>query len=81
MAENHLTKQFDALHIFRPGYIYPVEKRNEPNLMYRFSRFIYPALKAIFPSHTALEDMLTVKDIFSLSSVAAQVVWFILIRV
>ncbi len=46
MAENYLlSKKFGALHIFRPGYIYPVEKRVEPNLMYRVSRTLYPVLK------------------------------------
>jgi len=30
---------------FRPGYIYPVTKREEPNLMYRVSRVLYPLVK------------------------------------
>ncbi len=46
MAENYLIKlQFDKLYIFRPGYIYPVEKRKEPNLFYSISRFFYPLIK------------------------------------
>ncbi len=46
MAENHLTRlNFGHLHIFRPGYIYPVENRKEPNMMYRISRSLYPVLK------------------------------------
>ncbi len=46
MAENHLSAlDFDSLYIFRPAYIYPVEKRQEPNLMYRISRGLYPLIK------------------------------------
>ena len=46
MAENYLIKKnFRELYIFRPGYIYPVEKRVEPNLMYRLSRSLYPVIK------------------------------------
>jgi uncharacterized protein YbjT (DUF2867 family) len=49
-AENHLLRQdFGSLHIFRPGYIYPVKKRNEPNLGYRISRTIWPVMKRISP--------------------------------
>ncbi len=46
MAENKIAaldlKQFYA---FRPGYIYPVTPRKEPNLMYRISRSLYPLIK------------------------------------
>ncbi len=54
MAENYLiSKNFSGgLHIFRPAYIYPVEAREEPNLMYRVSRKIYPLLKVIYPNGT-----------------------------
>jgi uncharacterized protein YbjT (DUF2867 family) len=46
MAENHLLQlQFKYLNIFRPGYIYPVQKRKEPNFSYRLFRFLYPAMK------------------------------------
>jgi len=45
-AENHIAALgFKSFHTFRPGYIYPVEKRQEPNLMYRVSRRLYPVLK------------------------------------
>jgi len=51
MAENHLMSlDLGGLYIFRPGYIYPVEKREEPNLMYRVSRSLYPILKTVFSS-------------------------------
>lgn len=49
MAENYLIAQeFKALYIFRPGYIYPVEKRTEPNFSYRLMRSMYPLMKLIF---------------------------------
>ena len=45
MAENHLiSMDLGSLCIFRPGYIYPVKKRKEPNLMYSISRAIYPIM-------------------------------------
>ncbi len=41
-AENFLLAQgFKSLTIFRPGYIYPVKKRKEPNVFYALSRVIY----------------------------------------
>lgn len=51
MAENYLVqKEFKYLYIFRPGYIYPVEKRKEPNFSYRAFRFLYPVLKVVYPA-------------------------------
>lgn len=51
IAENRLIKLgFPQLNIFRPGYIYPVKARKEPNLLYRVSRVIYPFLKYIYPN-------------------------------
>jgi nucleoside-diphosphate-sugar epimerase len=50
-AENILMRTFPLLHIFRPGYIYPVQKRNEPNLMYRAMRVLYNmGLRKIYPN-------------------------------
>ncbi|WP_306642880.1 hypothetical protein [Sanyastnella coralliicola] len=34
-----------SFHTFRPAYIYPVEKRVEPNFTYRLSRSLYPLIK------------------------------------
>lgn len=49
IAENHLlSKKFKGLYLFRPAYIYPVEPRQEPNVMYRISRALYPLLKTIY---------------------------------
>lgn len=51
IAENNLQKQlFNALHIFRPGYIYPVQPRLEPNWTYRLFRKLYKPLSAIYPN-------------------------------
>ena len=36
---------FKAFYSFRPGYIYPTNKRKEPNFFYTLSRFLYPILK------------------------------------
>jgi len=41
---------FHRVHIFRPGYIYPVSPRKEPNFMYTISRFLYPVLRRIYPN-------------------------------
>jgi len=46
IAENYLLdKNFERLYIFRPAYIYPVEKRKEPNITYSISRALYPLIK------------------------------------
>jgi uncharacterized protein YbjT (DUF2867 family) len=49
-AENFLLRQnFKDIHIFRPGYIYPVEPRKEPNTMYRIWRALWPVMRKISP--------------------------------
>ncbi len=51
MAENYLLKiGLGALFIFRPGYIYPVTKRKEPNAFYTIIRWFYPFLNLIYPN-------------------------------
>ena len=51
VAENALIKTgFERLHIFRPGYIYPVVPRDEPNLFYRLMRPFYKPVAAIYPN-------------------------------
>lgn len=51
MAENALMAQgFPRVHIFRPGYIYPVTPRREPNLSYRIFRSLYPVVRHIYPN-------------------------------
>ena len=41
---------FPRVHIFRPGYIYPVTPRKEPNRMYTASRFLYPLVRRLYPN-------------------------------
>ncbi|MBI2273906.1 MAG: NAD-dependent epimerase/dehydratase family protein [Bacteroidetes bacterium] len=52
IAENILEKlAFKQLIIVRPGYIYPVTPRKEPNFFYRLSRLLYkPVLSKIYPN-------------------------------
>jgi uncharacterized protein YbjT (DUF2867 family) len=51
MAENALLRiGFPRVHIFRPGYIYPVAPRKEPNVTYRIARMLWPVLGNIVPN-------------------------------
>ena len=45
-----LNMGFPRVHIFRPGYIYPVTPRREPNLMYTTTRFVYPLVRRLYPN-------------------------------
>jgi uncharacterized protein YbjT (DUF2867 family) len=48
MAENDLlSRNFKELYLFRPGYIYPVKPRQEPNLSYRVYRWFYPLIRLL----------------------------------
>jgi nucleoside-diphosphate-sugar epimerase len=50
IAENILKNlNFAAFHTYRPGYIYPVTKRVEPNFLYKVFRIIYKLVKFIYP--------------------------------
>jgi len=46
---------FKAFHALRPGYIYPVTPRKEPNFTYRISRFLYPLIK-LFGSNSSIQS-------------------------
>lgn len=61
IAENILLKtHFKQLYIFRPGYIYPVNKRIEPNLMYKTLRLLYkPFLNVFFSKMSCTSEMLS----------------------
>ncbi len=49
-TESKLTAMgFPHVYVFRPGYIYPVEPRKEPNFSYSLLRSIYPMFKLLFP--------------------------------
>ena len=50
VAEKDLMARNLRLHIFRPGYIYPVTPRQEPNQFYRLFRVLYPALSKLAPN-------------------------------
>ena len=46
--ENRLSQMgFKSFHAFRPGYIYPVTPRKEPNFSYRLMRWLYPVIKLL----------------------------------
>lgn len=47
MAENGVAALSLEFYSFRPGYIYPVTARKEPNLAYRIFRFIYPVMRLL----------------------------------
>jgi uncharacterized protein YbjT (DUF2867 family) len=56
-AENALLAAgFPRVHIFRPAYIYPVQRRKEPNFSYRLLRAIYPAFQLLFPNQVIRAD-------------------------
>ena len=59
MAENHLMSlDLGGLYIFRPGYIYPVKKREEPSMMYQVSRSLYPLLNKVAPAMSITSENL-----------------------
>ncbi len=45
MAENQISALGLNFYAFRPGYIYPVTPRKEPNIMYRAMRLFYPLIR------------------------------------
>lgn len=47
MAENYVFKELHNAYTFRPGYIYPVQKRKEPNTAYTILRALYPLIKLL----------------------------------
>jgi len=57
IAEKALvTAGFPRVYIFRPGYIYPVEPREEPNFSYRLLRSVYPVFRLVFPDLVIRSD-------------------------
>jgi len=61
-AEQLLTGlQFDQTYLFRPGYIYPVVPRIEPNLSYKIMRWLYkPILSKLSGKLSITSDELTI---------------------
>lgn len=64
MAENQLAKMNLVFYSFRPGYIYPVEPRKEPNFGYTVIRFLYPLLK-LFGSKYSITSTELARAIFN----------------
>lgn len=58
MAENQIAQLNLNFYSFRPGYIYPVEPRKEPNLFYSLLRVCYPVLKPFFKAHSITSTVL-----------------------
>lgn len=49
IAENYLLSlKFAHTHIFRPGYIYPVTPRQEPNFVYKLMRILCKPISAVY---------------------------------
>ena len=51
-----LVAGFSRVYIFRPAYIYPVDRRREPNFRYRLFRGIYPVFRLVFPNQVIRSD-------------------------
>ena len=65
MAENQISDmKLAGFHVFRPGYIYPVSPRKEPNFMYKVSRALYPVIK-LFGSNASIKSTDLAKAMFS----------------
>ena len=66
MVENKLYQLFNNnFHSARPGYIYPITKRQEPNFMYTISRIIYPVIK-LFGKKYSITSLELAKALFVL---------------
>ena len=65
-AENLLSTMYaGTFYTFRPGYIYPVEKRVEPNFSYKLSRSLYPILKPLFGTKFSITSHQLAEGIFT----------------
>ena len=59
MAENAIIAMpFGRVHVFRPGYIYPVTPRAEPSVSYRLLRALWPVMGRIYPAAGIASDAL-----------------------
>ena len=66
MAENRISKmKLGGFYTLRPGYIYPVKKRKEPNLMYSISRALYPFLKLLMGKNSSVKSTELAAGMFS----------------
>lgn len=65
-AENQLSAMgFRSFHTFRPGYIYPVVPREEPNLSYRIFRMIYPVIGRLMGSNSSIKSTELAQGMFN----------------
>ena len=64
IAENRISAMGLNFYTFRPGYIYPVEPRKEPNVMYRISRALYPIIK-LFGKNASIKSTELADAMFS----------------
>lgn len=63
--ENALSAlHFKSFYSFRPGYIYPTQKRKEPNYFYTLSRILYPLLK-LLGANLSITDQHLAKTMFT----------------
>ena len=64
IIENKLSKMgFKSFLALRPGYIYPVTPRKEPNISYRVMRFLYPIFK-LTGKNTSIKSTDLAKSMF-----------------
>lgn len=62
IAENYLLNSpFSNVYIFRPGYIYPVTPRKEPNFGYRVMKVLYKPVSLLYPNIGVPSDLLAKK--------------------
>lgn len=62
--ENAITAlNFSSFYSFRPGYIYPTQKRVEPNIFYALYRYLYPIIKLLGKRFSITDEQLA-KTIF-----------------
>lgn len=66
MAENQIASMnLGGFHSFRPGYIYPVTQRSEPNFTYKITRFLYPVIR-LFGKNTSIKSTELAKAMFGI---------------
>ena len=59
VVENRLRVQnLASFHSFRPAYIYPKQKRKEPQFSYQIARQLYPFLKFLDKKYSIPSTML-----------------------
>lgn len=66
MAENQIAALGLEFYTFRPGYIYPVTPRQEPNFTYKLSRFLYPLIQ-LFGKNASIKSTELAKAMFKVA--------------